>query len=131
MIKPDFAKYSLALIKDDEIIFSSDKSGLRPLIECVDGHKSKIKDCILHDKVIGLAAAKIIIYSGMISKIISRVSSKSAIELLKKNNIKITPQIIVDNILNSDKLNICPMESKAMAFKDNGLFFSEMARSVN
>ena len=131
MIKPDFAKYSLALIKDDEIIFSSDKSGLSPLIECVDKYKSKVKDCILHDKVIGLAAAKIIVHSKMISGIAAKICSKPAIDLLKKNRIKITSQIIVDNILNNDKSNICPMESKAMDFEDNGLFFSEIARGIN
>ena len=47
MLDPDFNKYSLALIKDNKILFSSDKSALRPLVECV--RECKFKDCTCNE----------------------------------------------------------------------------------
>lgn len=122
MLAPDFTKYSLALIKDNKIIFSSKESGLKPLIECIKKYKSKFKDCILHDKIIGLAAARLILYSAMINLIFAEVASKPAKELLEKNSIRVDAQKIVDNILNKNKTGICPMELKAIKTKDNELF---------
>ena len=126
MLEPDFNKYSLALIKDDEILFSSESSGLRPLIECVKEFKDKAKDCVLHDKVIGLAAARLIVYSEMINEVFTDIASKPAVELLEKKNIKLNAESIVDNILTKDKNDICPMEKKATEIENNKLFFSEI-----
>jgi len=126
MLSPDFKKYSLALIKDNNIVFSSDKSGLRPLIECINECKSKFKDCILHDKVVGLAAARLIIYSNIISLVITDLASKPAEGLLNKNSVIVKAQKIVDNILTKDKSAICPMELKAQRIDNNEDFFSEI-----
>lgn len=126
MKEPYFKQYSLVLIKDDDIIFSSDKHGLRPLIECVIKYKSKIEDCILYDKVIGLASAKIIVYSNIVSKVIAKIMSKPAEQLLKETNIHIRRDILVEKILTKDKNNICPMEKKALSIKDNEEFFKDI-----
>ncbi|MFC1754548.1 DUF1893 domain-containing protein [Thermoproteota archaeon] len=125
-MNPDFSKYSLALIKDNKVVFSSEKSGLRPLLECVLRFKSgreEIKDCILHDKVIGLAAARIIMYSAMVSHVFTRTSSRPAKSLLEKNGIPVDAQETVGNIMNNEKSSICPMELKAISIEDNELFF--------
>jgi len=126
MLNHDFTKYSLVLIKDDNTIFSSDKSGLRPLIECVRKYKSKFNKCTLHDKVVGLASARLIVCFDGISLVISNVISESANELLSKNKIKIETKKIVKNILNKDKSSICPMELKAQIIENNEKFFLEL-----
>lgn len=120
MLAPDFSRYFLALIKDDRIVFSSDKSGLRPLIECIN--KFKLKDCILHDKVVGLAAARLIIYSEMFSRVITPLASRPAVELLNNANIILKATLVVDNILNKDKSSICPMELKAQNLSNKDFF---------
>ena len=126
VLAPDFTKYSLALIKDDKIIFSSKKSSLKPLIECIKRYKLKFKGCVLHDKIIGLAAARLIIHSKMIKLAFGCIVSKPAKDLLEKNGIKINTQEIVNNILNKNEDGICPMEKKAIEIKDDVLFLSEM-----
>jgi hypothetical protein len=128
MLEPDFNNYSLALIKDDKILFSSTKSGLRPLVECVQKFKLKVSSCILHDKVIGLAAARIIVYSGMISHIKTTVCSKPAKEFLDKTNITLNSKKIVDNILDVNKSDMCPMEKRAIEAEDNKSFFAAMKK---
>ena len=125
MLEPNFKEYSLALIKDNCIIYSSKKKGLRPLVDCINENKS-MKKCILHDKIIGLAAARLIIYSKMIYLVITHTISRSAEELLLKKDIKVDSQKKIKNILNKDKTSICPMELKALNIKENELFFSEI-----
>jgi hypothetical protein len=39
MLKPDFTKYSLALVQGDKIIYSSDGSGLTPLWDCLEKYR--------------------------------------------------------------------------------------------
>lgn len=128
MLNVDFKKYSLVLTKDDKIVYSSDKSGLRPIIECINNFKLKDKDCVLYDKVIGLAAARIIVYSDIISSVYTPIISKSANSLLIKSNIGVNAQKIVENILNKDKTDVCPMELRAETIEDNKDFFLDIKR---
>ena len=113
---PDFTKYSLALIKEDKIIFSSDKSGLRPLIERINEFNDE-NNCTLHDKVIGLAAAKLILNSNIIKEIKTNVISQPALDYLK-DKISVKYETVTKNILNKEKTSVCPMELKAIELSD-------------
>ncbi|PIN86598.1 hypothetical protein COV19_03705 [Candidatus Woesearchaeota archaeon CG10_big_fil_rev_8_21_14_0_10_44_13] len=127
--KPDFSRYSLALIRRNKIIFSSDKEGIRPLVECVRENEGQCneKECILHDKVVGLAAARLIVHMGCISYVHTDLCSIPAKELLESKKIGLEAKMIVDNILNKDRSGICRMELKAMEIKDDEKFFSELS----
>ena len=118
-------KYSLILVSENKIIESSSNPGLKPLIICIMKWKEKVKNCELHDKVIGLAAAKAITHSNMIYKVITKVVSKKAKEYLKSNKIELIYDKVVNNILNKDHSNICPMEIKASKYKDDATFFKD------
>jgi len=110
-MNPDFSKYSLALIKGDKIIYSSTASGLRPLVDCLA--KNKQKNCTLHDKVIGLAAAKLAHDSGMIDLIVTNTISRPAKEYLV-GKIDLIYNEEVENILDKERKSVCPMEKNAM-----------------
>ena len=123
--RPNFSKYSLLLLKDDKELYMSRDTGLRPLMMCVE--ECKDTGCTLFDKVIGLAAARIILHTKIIDKVIAGVASEPAIELLEKNGIKINAAVIVKNILRQDRTDICPREKKAMIMS-NEEFFNEMKK---
>ena len=110
MVAPDFGKYSLALIHHDTIVHSSRGRGIIPLISCLEECQSRYQDCTLHDKVIGLAAAKLAVYSGVVSSIVTNVASESAAGFLKDNGIVLTAGTIAANILTSDRRAVCPGE---------------------
>lgn len=126
MLGVDVREYSLVLIKDGAIIYSSQRPGLRPLVECVEQCRAKFKECTLYDRIIGLAAARVVVYSDMISLVLTRVSSKAAKELLGMSNIEMKAQRTVENILTHDKSSICPMEKKAQGIEDNKSFFCQL-----
>jgi hypothetical protein len=114
MLKPDFTKYSLALVQGDKIIFSSDRHGLRPLLDCLDNYGQSKEKLTIHDKVIGLAAAKLITYSGIIDDCQAALASIPAQKFLETYGISLTAQEIVPNILTKDKRSISPSEVIAL-----------------
>ncbi|MBD3164264.1 DUF1893 domain-containing protein [Candidatus Woesearchaeota archaeon] len=127
-MKPDFEKYSLALIKNNKVVYSSDKPGLRPLVNCIAKNKEK-KDCALHDKVIGLAAAKLVFNSGIAEKIVTSIISKPAFDFLK-DKLVVEYDEIVKNILNTERKVICPMEKKALEL-DEASFLRHVNKIFN
>jgi hypothetical protein len=124
-LKPDFTKYSLALIKGGEIIYRAEGTGLRPLVECVAKLMGEQAGCILHDKIVGLAAAKLAVHSGIVCGVMADIASKPAMEFLDENDIPITANHIVDNIKGRDGAGVCPMEQKAIATDDCAILFNE------
>jgi hypothetical protein len=114
MLKPDFAKYSLALIREDKVIFSSGGQGLRPLVDCLGKYGQTKEKLTLHDKVIGLAAARLVVYSGIISAVHTQIASRPAKKFLEENGIELYAREIAANILTKDRRSVCPGEVIAL-----------------
>lgn len=112
---------SLVVIKNGKIIFSSDKDRLRPIIICINQNKLAMQNSIILDKVIGLAAAKLLVYA-KVKEIYSLVASRSAVSYLSENGISIKAEKVVDKILNNDKSDLCPMEKLAETMTEKELF---------
>jgi len=130
MLKPDFTRYSLALVNADKIIFSSEGHGLRPLWDCLDIYRQAKKSFVLYDKVIGLAAAKLVSYSGIISAVQTLLISHPAKIYLKKKRIKIKAKKTVANILTKDGCSICPGEIIALNTDNPDDFYAKIKTMV-
>jgi hypothetical protein len=130
-LQPDFTKYSLALIENDKIIFSSRESGLRPLWECLKIFHSSKKSFILFDKVIGLAAAKLVVYAQIISRIETPLVSEPAKMFLEKNDIPIKAAQIVPHILTKDRSATCPGEIIALNTAGTEEFLTKIEEMLN
>jgi len=126
MIHPDFSKYALALIHEGNVVFSSKDKGIAPLVECIEACSSRYRNCSLHDRVIGLAAAKLVVASKMIVSVLAGVSSQPAGEFLKKSHIPMESKLTVPRIIARDGISFCPMEQRAMATEDADLFLTQM-----
>ena len=122
---PDFTKYSLALFKDEKLIHASDGGGLRPLRDALEKHKDK-SGLLLHDKVMGLAAARLIVYSGMIAEVFTMVASRAAKEFLEESRIRLTAFDVAANILTKDKSTVCPGEVIAIDTTDPDTFLQKI-----
>lgn len=114
MLTPDFSKYSLALFQGNDLIYSSEDKGLRPLFDCLQKYKEK-SGLILHDKVIGLAAAKLIVYSEIIKEVVTTIASIPAKKFLDDNGITIRALNVVANIMTKDRSAVCPGEVIALS----------------
>jgi len=127
MMTPDFTRYSLALFHEGRIIFYSEKEGLRPLVECIRACRGSFSGCELHDRAIGLAAAKLVVTSGMIDRVITRRASSRAVAFLKQYSVPLTVDEVVPILLNREKTAPCLMEQKAEATEDPEMFFHEIS----
>ena len=125
MLNPDFTCYSLALLEDGMIIHSSRGSGLRPLwnaLEICSGRSG----LILHDKVMGLAAARLIDRSGMIDEVYTTVASLPAEKFMKGCRIRLTAIQVVPNILTNDTSSVCPGEIIALNTSEPDAFYRQI-----
>jgi hypothetical protein len=130
MLMPDFSKYSLAVYEKNKLIYSSQDKGLRPLFDCLEKLEGK-SGLILHDKIIGMAAAKLIVYSGIIAEIITTVASIPAKKFLEDNGIIITADEVAANIMTKDKSAICPGEVIALNTEAPDDFFRRIKSMLN
>jgi len=124
----DFSRYSLALFHENNLVFASTYSGLQPLILCVYSCKGLYTRCVLHDKAVGFAAARLLAYSGIASLVRTRLISAPARSLLTQQGIEIHAENEVENILTRDGLCLSPMEERALKAGDNEAFFREMEK---
>lgn len=122
---PDFTQYSLALFKDEKLIHASDGGGLRPLWDALEKHKDQ-SGLLLHDKVMGLAAARLIVRSGIIVEIFTMVASRPAKEFLEERDIRLTAFDVAANILTKHKSTVCPGEVIAIETSDPDTFLQKI-----
>lgn len=94
-------------------------------MECVERFKGKETGCTLHDRVVGLAAARLIAHSGMIAKVNTPVSSEQAKSHLCQAGIAVNADSVVPKILNKDRTTMCPMERRAQDMEDRR-FYKEL-----
>lgn len=112
---------SLVVIKDGNIIFKSDEDRLKPIIKCINEYKEEMKDSIVIDKKVGLAAAKLFAFAN-VKEIYALVASKTAFDYLVGRDIKFEAEKLVNNILNDSQSDICPMEKLAQELNGEELF---------
>ncbi len=125
MLIPDFTRYSLALLEGDHLIYSSKGSGLRPLWDALEKYSDK-SGLILHDKVMGLAAARLIGRSGVIAEVYTIVVSLPAEQFLKDRGIRLSAFDVAANILTHDKSTICPGEIIALNTSEPDAFYQKI-----
>jgi hypothetical protein len=118
--------WSFVLIKDGKVVYSelnaryigrsarykSKSQGLKPLVFCLRKYKKEMKNAVVYDKIVGLAAAMLLAY-GKVKEVWTPIISKDARKYLEKHRIKIIYKKEVKNILNKDGTDICPMEKIA------------------
>ena len=106
-------KLAFALVKDNKIIYRSKKQRLASLLFCLKKHKAQMRGAMVFDKVVGRAAALLIVYGG-VKKVLTPLISHGALAVLKRGGAKIEYQKIVKNILNRTGDDLCPMEKLSM-----------------
>ena len=111
-------KKAIEILKSEDVSFVAivgedivkDKAiGIKPIFQRVKLNKNFFKDVIVADKIIGKAAAMLLINSG-VSQVYGETMSLSAIEILEKHNIYYEFGEKVDFIHNRDNTGLCPME---------------------
>ena len=102
--------HSLLVYKDGNITFQ-DEHGIQPLL--IQIKKKGLKNAIAIDKVIGKAAALLMVY-GKVKQVHTNIIAKDAIPIFEKYKIEYSYNEVVDHIQNMKKDGLCPMEQKVL-----------------
>ena len=102
--------HTIVIYKSDASVVVSDNRGVAPLMKLLKENKEQLRDSMIADKVIGKAAALLMVY-GKVKEVFTPTISVPAIEVFKNHNVKITYDKIVERIINRKGDGLCPMET--------------------
>ena len=100
---------TLRVYQGNQLIFSSTKDRLLPLLEYLDRFAPHHQQVVIFDEVMGNAAALLSVEAGC-REVYSPLGSKLATDTLEKYGIKYHLGEIVPYIKNSEGTDMCPME---------------------
>lgn len=98
---------------NDEEVFTSQKQGIAPIMELLETNKKMLEGAYIADKVIGKAAALLLVKGG-IKELYADIISEHALSVLKEKQIIVTYGALVPFIKNRRKDGMCPMEETVL-----------------
>ncbi|MBQ2889948.1 MAG: DUF1893 domain-containing protein [Clostridia bacterium] len=108
-------KATCVVIKEDKIVSIEHGSGIKPVIDLY--YQGFIRDAVIVDKIIGKAAAMIMVLGG-VRACYGITVSKSAVEYLEKHNVPVEFDKCTEYIVNRKGDGICPMEETVKDIED-------------
>ena len=126
-MKPDLDGYTLALLHEGHVVYSSREGGLQPLIDCLAACRGRYRNGLLHDRVVGLAAARLMAPTGVVQTVVTGTVSQPALTFLEAHQIVVRPVAVVDQILTADRRLPCPAEIIALEVEDLLTFQKRLA----
>ena len=104
---------TLALCKDQKLVFSRFGRGIAPALELLDEHAALLQGADVYDLIIGKAAASVFILGGAKS-VFGMTMSDSAIALLQQYGIPCSWQTRTEQIINRRGTGLCPFEQAVL-----------------
>jgi hypothetical protein len=107
---------TLAIVKEGKILFESDSSGIRGLLQAIEKLKKEMFGSSVADRVVGRAAALLLAYSH-VNEVYAFVLSREGLKVLEENRIKVEYLNLVQAVLDRTGKNICPFEKFSSEIK--------------
>ena len=104
---------NFVLVHKGEVLLTSKKRGIAPIYDLYNNTSQTFAGASISDRVIGQAAATLLI-DVKIAKVFGELVSEKAIVLLEANNIEVSYDKKVKNILNRSQDDLCPMEKLSL-----------------
>jgi hypothetical protein len=105
---------SLVIAKNGTVIFETKKQGVNGFLQAIEKLNKDLVGASAADKIVGVAAAMLCVYSG-ISAVFALTVSEGGFRVLEDNNVECLFEKKVSNILNHNKTDVCPFEKLAIA----------------
>jgi hypothetical protein len=108
---------TLAIVKNGQVIFQTDSHRISGFIHAIDTLGTQLNGASLADRVAGKALALLCVYAG-IHEVYAEVLSKKAQTLFGENKVVCQWKQLVDNVLDLNKIGVCPFEKAAADISD-------------
>jgi len=102
---------------NDAGLLISEKRGILPMIEWLEEDPECLRGASVADKIVGRAAAMLMVYGG-VCEVYASVISNGALDLLKENGIECRFSNTTIAISNRRGDGICPMEKAVAPIKE-------------
>ena len=114
-----------------EVIFSSPSKGIRPHLEAIERlGKEKLRGTVMADKIVGRAAALLMLYS-VPAEVHAGVITTKARELLETGGILVYPKGEVSAIKEKDGRIYCPFEAMVQGISDPEKAYHAIVSKIN
>ncbi len=122
--------YSIVIQSEMGEILTFNDRGVKTLIKIIDNNPSFLKNAILADKVIGKAAALLMVFGG-VKEVFALVISTPALMVLEKNNITVSFDLLTERIKNRKGDGLCPMESLCLNIDNPETAYEKLKENLN
>ena len=102
--------HTIVIYKRDASVIVSNDRGVAPLMKLLNEDSEQLRDSMVADKVIGKAAALLMVHAG-VKEVYTPTISKPAVDVFENYNVKISYDKIVDRIINRKGDGLCPLET--------------------
>lgn len=125
----DEKNVSCVIYRGEDDIRISEGIGIKPLMVELRKNKSAFEGCVIADKVIGKAAALMVVL-GKAEAVYGRVMSEEAKTVLERFEIEYECAESVPYIENRTKTGRCPMEETVLTIEDPKAAFDELEKTI-
>ncbi|MBN2335634.1 DUF1893 domain-containing protein [Candidatus Bathyarchaeota archaeon] len=108
---------SLMVYREGTLIFQSANKGIRPHLEAIERHGERLHGTLMVDKIVGRAAALLILYSRAAGAV-AGVMSEPGKQVLDLHGLPYTFQELVEHIKMEDGRIYCPFERMVQGISD-------------
>lgn len=123
-------KYSCVALDENGVYYQNVGIGVKPIITPMREDKAFFKDKYVGDRIVGKAAALLLILSGA-KYVYGSVMSRGAVEILNKYNLDYSYDTLVEYIENRTKTGMCPLEQCVKECDDKDLAFDLIEQKIN
>ncbi|MCK4439006.1 DUF1893 domain-containing protein [Candidatus Bathyarchaeota archaeon] len=121
---------SLMIYKDGRLIFQSATKGIRPHLEAIEMHGETLRGTLMVDKIIGRAAALLILYSEA-AEAHAQVLSQLGKQVLDQHGLSTMYEELVDHIKMKDGSIYCPFERMVQGISDPDEAYTAIVEKMN
>ncbi len=109
-VKAKFEEGKYSCVIGNGEIHTFTRSGIDDLIDIYTNNPRLLKGALVADKIIGKAAASVLVMCG-IAELYTPVISRQALNMLRKARIEVSYKEVVPSIRNRTNTGICPMDA--------------------
>jgi len=115
--KLDETGMCLMVYKKNRVIFQSNSKGVRPHLEAIDALGSRLKGSLMADKIVGRAAALLILYGGAL-EVHAGVITRGGRKALERSGVKLFIGEETEHIKMVNGRIYCPFEAMVQGIND-------------
>jgi hypothetical protein len=107
---------SLVMVKEGGLLFESASSGINGLLQAIDALNGSLHGSSVADKVVGRAAALLLVYAHA-KEVYAATVSNEGLKALEENGVPVEYDALVQQILDRTGKNICPFEKASQTIR--------------